>query len=291
MRINLKQYVPALLAFTLSVPAAAPALAQQSRDVGQQIEAQYGVIRPDTSEGRRLNNQLDRVVERIVDGVNQEHPNKRFRLRSARLLGGRSEKYDKVVNAFALPDGRIYVTLGLMRLIQNDRNADDELAFVVGHEVTHVVEKHSSEQSKKSLPYYLGAAILGAATRSEVVGGLGALGAQAQASHFSREDEYKADKGGLLAMRAAGFDPRGAADMLRRLEAQSGGGNSGITWFSSHPITRNRVERVQKMTGDIDNGRNIRNRSGSDYDRQSDRDNRDYQDDRDRRNRDRDDDR
>jgi len=288
MRINLKQYAPALLAFTLSVPAAAPVLAQQSRDVGQQIEAQYGVVRSDSGEGRRLNSQLDRVVERIVDGVNQEHPNKKFRLRSARLLGGRSEKYDKVVNAFALPDGRIYVTLGLMRLIQNDRNADDELAFVVGHEVTHVVEKHSSEQSKKSLPYYLGAAILGAATRSNVVGGLGALGAQAQASHFSREDEYKADKGGLLAMRAAGFDPRGATDMLRRLEAQSGSKESGMTWFNSHPITRNRVDRVQQMIGDIDNGRNIRNRSGKDYDRGSDRDDRD---DRDRRNRDRDDDR
>jgi predicted Zn-dependent protease len=180
-----------------------------------------------------------------------------------------------VVNAFALPDGRIYVTLGLMRLIQNDPDREDELAFVVGHEVTHVVEHHSAQQAKKSLPLYLGAAILGAATRSEVVGAGGALLAQAGAAHYSREDEYAADKGGLLAMKDAGYDPHGAVDMLRRLQDHGKEQNSTVNgWFGSHPLTQNRVERIRKMTRDLSNGRNIRDRSGRDYDRQQDRDNR-----------------
>lgn len=267
MQIDLKKWMPAVLGLMLAAPVV-PAAAQ-SRDVGRQMEAEYGVVTPDTGEGRRLNSQLDRVVERIVGGVNQEHPGKRFRLRSATILGGRDSKHDRVVNAFALPDGRIYVTYGLMHLIENDPDQQDELAFVVGHEVTHVVERHSAEQNRKSLPWYIGAMVVGAATRSDVAGGLAQYGAAAASAHYSRDDEYRADRGGLLAMNAAGYDPRGATDMLRRLKQAGGEQNSLINgWFGSHPLTQNRVDRIQKMIRDLNGGQDIRGRSGKEYDRQ-----------------------
>jgi len=257
--------LPLVMALSLAVTAA-PARAE---DTVQQLERQYGIVGRDTSEGQRLNDQLDRVVTRIVAGVNQERGRSDFRLRSAKILGGRSEKGDKVVNAFALPDGRIYVMLGLMRLIQNDPRADDELAFVVGHEVTHVVEKHSAHQQKQALGAGVAAILLGAVTRNQAIGTLGNYGAAAYTSSFSRKDEYAADKGGVNAMYRAGYDPQAAAQMLNRLKEAGGSQNRVINgWFGSHPLTENRVERVKEMTADLQDGRSPRDRSTKDIDRE-----------------------
>jgi predicted Zn-dependent protease len=256
---------PALFALALALPAlvtaAPPAVAQQSQDIGTTMEREYGVISSNSPEGRRLNEQLDRTVWRITDGMRRS-TGKDFRIRSARILGGRSEKHDREVNAFALPDGRIYVTHGLIRLIQNDARAEDELAFVVAHEITHVTERHSAEQNRRALPVQILAAILGSATKSPALGQAAQLGAAAYASKFSRKDEYRADRGGLLAMEAAGYDPRGAIRMLQRLKETGGSRNSLLNgWFGSHPMTGNRIERVKEMIKDLDRGGRIPDRS------------------------------
>jgi predicted Zn-dependent protease len=246
--------LPLLMALPLVATGAAPVLA----DEAQTVEQQYGVVQSDTREGRRLNDQLDQVVARIVRGINSERGRSSFQLRSARVLGGRDAAHDKVVNAFALPDGRIYVTLGLMRLIQDSSRSDDELAFVVGHEVTHVVEKHGARQQKKALPAMLGALVLGAVGGS-TLGNLGQYGAAAYTSSFSRKDEYRADRGGLLAMNAAGYDPEAAVTMLNRLKSQGEESNRTVNgWFGSHPITSNRIARVQEIIRDLHAGRDPR---------------------------------
>jgi len=261
----LSRGLPLLLGLSFLV-AAPPARAE---DAARQMENQYGVLSQDTAEGRKFNDQLDRVVPLIVAAVQQNNPDTKFRLRSAKILGGRSEKGDKVINAFALPDGRIYVMLGLMRLIQNDPESDDELAFVVGHEMTHVVEKHSAGQQKKALGAGLAAILLGAVTHSQAAGTLGSYGAEMYTSHYSREDEYRADKGGVKAMYRAGYDPDAAAHVLNRLKEVGGEGHGLVnTWFASHPLTTNRVQRVREMTADLQNGGQPRDRSGKDIDRE-----------------------
>ncbi|HEU4751579.1 MAG TPA: M48 family metalloprotease [Armatimonadota bacterium] len=276
----LTRALPVLAALSLLAPSV-PAAAQQGGDIGREMEREYGVVGTNTREGRVLNNQLDDVVQRIVSSVNRREGGD-FRLRSAKILGGRSAKGDKVVNAFALPDGRIYVTYGLMRLIENDPQAEDELAFVVGHEVTHVVHRHSASQAKKTLPINILAGILGIATKNRAVGTVAGIGAAAYSASFSRRDEYDADKGGLRAMYGAGYDPNAAVTMLKRLE-QQGGSDSGVLnkWFGSHPMTENRIERVREMAQDLRaNGRIVDNEDEDDRDR--DRDRREF-----RRNRDR----
>ena len=104
----LRRGLPLLLGLSFFV-AAPPARAE---DEARQMETQYGVLSRDTYEGQKFNDQLDRVVPRIVAAVQQNNPDTKFRLASAKILGGRTEKGDKVVNAFALPDGHIYVTVG-----------------------------------------------------------------------------------------------------------------------------------------------------------------------------------
>lgn len=239
------------------VAGAQPAVAA-TEDVGVQMEQEYGVVGRDTREGSRLNDTLDRVCDRIVQGVNQQQKKKRFRLKSAKLLGGRAEKTDKVINAFALPDGRIYVTLGLMRAIENSSEMEDELGFVVGHEVTHVVQKHGKGQSQKATQAGILAIVLGAVTKSDVVGQVAGVGAQAYVSSYGRKDEYRADKGGLEAMNAAGYDTDAAATMLARLKS-AGEGNKLNALFASHPGTESRIKRVREMSRDLKSGRGIPN--------------------------------
>lgn len=251
-----------------------PAAAQRQEDVGRQIEREYGVVGDNTRDGRRYNALLDDVVARITQAVNAESHKGDFRLQSAKLLGGRDAKHDEVVNAFALPDGRIYVTLGLMRMIDGSPTMEDELAFVVAHEMTHVAERHGIGQQKKSLPYILGAILLGTATKNRTLGQAGGLLASAKVASFSRKDEYSADRGGLLAMNRAGYDLSGAPKMLRRLGEKSGKQNKTITGiWGTHPISENRVSRVKEMIADIRAGRDPDDDDGDrDQDRDRDRD-------------------
>jgi predicted Zn-dependent protease len=261
------------------VATTAPAVdaQRQGQDIGQQIEREYGVVESDTREGQRLNAQLDDVVERTLRGVNATGDGGNFRLRSAKILGGRSAKNDQVVNAFALPDGRIYVTLGLLRAIQNSPRPDDELAFVVGHEITHVTERHSAGQQKKALPAGIAAILLGAVTRNRAVGTVANAGAAAYISKFSRRDEYASDRGGLLAMHRAGYNLDSAITMMNRLKSKGEGSNKLAGWFSSHPLTESRVARLREMIAEL--------RGGGDLDREGSRDDRDDRNDRnDRRN-------
>lgn len=238
------------------VTAAPPATAQSSKDVAQQIEREYGVIGTDSRDGRRLNAMLDDVVQRMTRAVNRTSDGGDFQLQSAKILGGKSEKNDKVINAFALPDGRIYVTLGLLRAIEGSPKMEDELAFVVGHEITHVTEHHSASQQKKALPVSIIATILGAATRNRAIGGVATAGAAAYVSSFSRKDEYRADRGGLMAMSEAGYDPEAAVSMLERLKSAGEDKNKTFNgWFGSHPLTGNRVDKVQDMIREMDSGR------------------------------------
>lgn len=247
----------ALLAVTFLAPAIAVRAQSGSQDIGRQMEQEYGVVGTDTREGRDANALLDRAVDRILEGVNKNKKKKKaFQLKSAKLLGGRSEKHDKIINAFALPDGRIYVTLGLVRALANSSEPEDELGFVVGHEVTHVTEKHSSNQQSKAVQAGLLGILLGAVTRNKTIAQAAGVGATAYVSSFGRKDEYAADKGGLIAMSKTGYDLDAAVSMLKRLQSKGEDSNKTFNgWFGSHPLTSNRIEKMQEMIADIRAGR------------------------------------
>jgi len=167
------------------------------------------------------------------------------------LAAGQSNIYftiynDRELNAFALPDGRIYVTS-----LMAHAATDDELAFVLGHEMTHIKEGHAKHQSERATSgAILGAilvAVLGGSEGSirmgaDIAGGL-TLG------HYSRKDETKADMGGLQWMTRAGYDPRQAAAAMQRIINLYGGGDAHVPilgWFATHPDSRDRRERLEK---------------------------------------------
>lgn len=248
MRLRRSRIVVVGLLMLALVVSVAPVWAA---DIGWQMEKEYGVVGRDTEEGARLNDELDRIVKRMTDAIG-------FQVKGHKLLGGRSAKRDKVINAFALPDGRIYVTLGLMRAAHEGKHPEEAVAFVVGHEVTHVQQKHGKRQQRKTIT----AMILGAAAaaalgaRGNAIGDWGSLAGNVVGSRYSRKDEYRSDEGGLRGMHRAGYNMNGAIELLQILEKEGGNQNKTINgWLGSHPITRNRIARVRELMAEIESGK------------------------------------
>ncbi len=151
-----------------------------------------------------------------------------------------------VPNAMATPGGYLYITRGLLGMI----NTEAELASVLGHEAGHVSGRHSDKRNTRAGLAGLGTVLAGVFLGPEVAQVGNMLGG-AWVSGYSRSQEDDADLRGLRYSAAAGYDPRAAASMLQALERVSlvegketieRNGLQSI--FSSHPVTADRVKRV-----------------------------------------------
>jgi predicted Zn-dependent protease len=151
---------------------------------------------------------------------------------------------DPVPNAFALPGGPIFVTRGLLALMNNEA----ELASVLGHEIAHITARHSVRQLSRQQAAQMGL-VLGSIL-SPTVADLGeALGAGLQLAFlkYGRDDEREADDLGFRYALAQGYDVREMADVFASLGRLAGDdGRSPVpAWMSTHPDPGERVERTR----------------------------------------------
>jgi predicted Zn-dependent protease len=151
----------------------------------------------------------------------------------------------KEVNAFALPGGKIGVYTGLLKVTQNQ----DQLAAVIGHEVSHVLAGHSNErvsqQAATSAGLQVASLVLGdgGIASEAAMSGLG-LGAQyGILLPFSRAHESEADLLGLDLMSKAGFDPRQAVGLWQNMAKQ--GGDKPPEFASTHPADATRIQQIE----------------------------------------------
>ena len=150
---------------------------------------------------------------------------------------------DRSVNAFAVLGGFIFVTRGLMREVPSD----DELAFVLGHETTHVAHRHAVDLAQRDMEMQ-GAAIL----LTQLVFGGSAVAYQLTQltrglmdAKYSRDKEYEADHYGVIFAQRAGFDPIVAIAFFERLQDLEKQQNAVGTAFASHPPTSDRIKAVR----------------------------------------------
>jgi predicted Zn-dependent protease len=153
----------------------------------------------------------------------------------------------QTINAFALPGGQVFITRALYDKLQTE----GELAGVLGHEIGHVVARHSAEQiAKTQLTEGLtGAAVIAAydpdnpasANSAQVAMLIGQL----INLKFGRDDELEADKFGVCFMNDTGYDPNEMVSVMQVLEAASSG-NQPPEFFSTHPSPANRIPRIQE---------------------------------------------
>jgi beta-barrel assembly-enhancing protease len=147
----------------------------------------------------------------------------------------------RTINAFALPGGPIFVTEGLLRQLKGEA----ELAGVLGHEIGHVVARHSSEQLAKAklTQGLIGAATLGTGDWSTAQ--IGRMVGSMINMRYGREDELESDALGIRIMAEAGYDPRAMIGVMETL-ARASSGSRQPEFFSTHPHPENRQARIRE---------------------------------------------
>lgn len=158
------------------------------------------------------------------------------------------------LNAFALPNGSIYINSGMLARMDNEA----QLATLIGHEGTHFIYRHGFQEHqsvKSASAFALGVAMVGIPI-------FGDLLAMSSISGFSQEKETEADKVGFQRMVSAGYDPRESVKVFEHLMAEVKVLDTKEPFFfSSHPRLQERVDNfkglIAKQDGGGETGREI----------------------------------
>src|SRR3954468_23023601 len=203
---------------------------QMGQEEAQQVNAQLPMVQDAT-----IQSYVNSLGQRIARTTSRSDLQWQFQVVNS-----------STVNAFALPGGFIYVNRGVLERASNM----SEVAGVLGHEIEHVVRRHSVKQMEQAQGANVGVGIACALTgvcQSGVAQAAINLGGTAVFAKFSRTDEVQADEGGFNNVIRAGINPRGMLTLFQKLlaEEQSSGNSNVAAWFSDHPGTTDRIAEIQ----------------------------------------------
>jgi predicted Zn-dependent protease len=226
----------ALAATTVGCAISTQQEVQMGTEYAQQINAQLPIVKDP---------EVVRYINVIGDSI-------------ARLADSRSLDWQffvvnaPEVNAFAVPGGYVYVNRGLIERAQKM----DQLAGVLGHEIGHVVRRHSVQQMEKAQGANVGvtlACVLTNICNSQATAAAINVGGSALFAKFSRDDEAEADAEGVKNVVRAGIDPRGIPEMFQiLLDERERSPSSVAAWFATHPLEEDRIQATQAQIAKID---------------------------------------
>jgi predicted Zn-dependent protease len=189
---------------------------------------------------RRVGERIAAVVDGRMGDDGQKPFDWEFRLVDA----------DDVVNAFALPGGKVAFYTGILAVCRDETG----IAVVMGHEIGHAYGQHGRARVSQNIVAQAGMAAVMVALESDEPSetsqlAMAALGVGYQIGielPFSRDDESAADHIGLILMAEAGYDPREAVDFWQRMAEATGGGGTP-EFLSTHPSPETRVKQLEKL--------------------------------------------
>ncbi len=226
---------PADRQVSLNVPDAA--VVNETTPLAQReharILASYGGV----YENARLQSMIEKTVERLVAA--SERPDLKYRVT---MLNS------PAINAFALPNGHLYISRGLVALA-NDKA---ELASVLAHEMGHVIARHAAIREEQARQTAIIGTLVNEVLSDPQTGALALAKSKMTLASFSRAQEFEADGIGVGISARAGFDSFGASrfltDMQRNADLKTPGGGApdprALDFLSSHPATPERVRNA-----------------------------------------------
>ena len=210
----------------------------------QEMAQQFGGLSPDP-DAQAMVDRIGGAIASRIETATETYP---FEFH---VLADR-----QTVNAFALPGGQIFITEALMDRFETE----GQLAGVLGHEIGHVVGRHSAEQlAKAELTQGLTGAAVIAAYDPENPGSIGtaqiaAIVGQIVNMKFSREHELESDRLAVRFIADAGYDPRALIHVMQIL-AEASGGAGPPEFMSTHPDPGNRIARIEEaIAAEFPNG-------------------------------------
>ncbi len=159
---------------------------------------------------------------------------------------------DKELNALTLPGGFIYANKGLMKIL-----SDDELAYVLAHEVGHTAARHIAKKLQAHMAYQLILSVAFASSGSDAGGGAENVARGVDTVYnlvslsYSRKDEYEADRLGVKYAFKAGFDPYAAISALERIRKEEGPNWKLLSYFRTHPYVDERIAALKKIIPEL----------------------------------------
>lgn len=208
----------------------------------QMAATQFKELKRETplSTDPELNARVNRVGQRIAAVASHDLPNVQWEFVVF--------EDPEMINAFAMPGGKVAVYTGLFKVIESDA----DLAVVIGHEVAHVVARHAAERVSHqilvtggSLAVAVGTADMDAYDRRLILAGVGLGTSVGVLLPYSRLHECEADAIGILYTAEAGYDPRAAIDFWQRMSAEKSG--NPPEFLSTHPADATRVRKLEDL--------------------------------------------
>jgi predicted Zn-dependent protease len=222
---------PSRLSSLVSAGQIEQAAAEQYRDLLRKA-AQQGALAP---QSHPQVVRLRRIAERLIPHTYQWNSRAREWRWEVNLIGS------KQINAFCMPGGKIAFFNGILEQL---KLTDDEVAMVMGHEMTHALREHAREQMGKNLAtrgaIEIGAALFGLGDLGRTAAG---IGGQLLTLRFGREDESEADLVGLELAARAGYDPQAGVTLWQKMAAANRGGSP--EFLSTHPSGPSRIRDIQ----------------------------------------------
>jgi Zn-dependent protease with chaperone function len=214
-----------------------PLLVSEAQEEAMSVEAYRQMLRKEpVTRDPRATEPVQRVVRRLEMATDPVD----FRWEVNVI------KNDKIANAFALPGGKIVVYTGLFPSAQTEAG----LAIILGHELGHVMARHGAERMSQRLLAQLGGTALAAAVQSSpqanmIMAAYG-LGAQVGVPlPYSQQHESEADRIGLVLAAKAGYNPRVAIDVWKRMARLPGG--RPAEFLATHPNPETRIVDIQGL--------------------------------------------
>ena len=231
--MNAERPTPQVVA---AVPAAAPKVAPPPPSAASQEQARIAAAYGGVYQNARLEAHLNAIADRLA--ATSDRPDLRYKVT---LLNS------PLINAFALPDGNLYVTRGLLAVA----NDSSEAAAVLAHEMAHVTARHALQRADEERKALLVSRVVSDVLQDSQASQVALAKGKLSLASFSRSQELEADRIGVQNIARAGFDPYGASRFLLSMGRQADlrtaalgqkPSQPGLDFLSTHPSTPERVQ-------------------------------------------------